>query len=179
MKVIETGLPGVLIVEPVVHADPRGAFFESYSRKIFEALGIADEFVQDNHSISARNVLRGLHYQAGGRQAKLVRVGRGEVFDVAVDIRPESPRFGRWVGVRLSEENKRQLYIPGGFAHGFVVLSETADFLYKCSNYYSPGDERGLMWDDPDIGIEWPVKAPILSEKDQKNPRLKDVKQAG
>jgi len=174
MKVIESGLPGVLIVEPVVHTDSRGTFFESYSRKIFEAACIADEFVQDNHSISAKNVLRGLHYQAGGQQAKLVRVGRGEVFDVAVDIRPESPRFGRWVGVRLSEENRRQLYIPGGFAHGFVVLSETADFLYKCSSYYSPGDERGLAWDDPDIGIEWPVSAPILSEKDQNNPRLKD-----
>ncbi len=176
MKVTPTRLPEVLLIEPRVFTDERGVFYESYSRKIYEASGIEGEFVQDNHSISVKNVLRGLHYQTGRGQAKLVRVTRGEVFDVAVDIRPQSPGFGQWVGVRLSEENRRQLYIPTGFAHGFMVLSETAEFLYKCSNYYSPGEERGLAWDDPDIGIEWPGSDPILSVKDRQNSRLRDLR---
>ena len=176
MKVTPTHLPEVLLIEPRVFTDERGVFYESYSRKIYEASGIEGEFVQDNHSISVKNVLRGLHYQTGRGQAKLVRVTRGEVFDVAVDIRPQSPGFGQWVGVRLSEENRRQLYIPTGFAHGFMVLSETAEFLYKCSNYYSPGEERGLAWDDPDIGIEWPGSDPILSVKDRQNSRLRDLR---
>jgi dTDP-4-dehydrorhamnose 3,5-epimerase len=176
MKVTPTRLPEVLLIEPRVFTDERGVFYESYSRKIYEASGIEGEFVQDNHSISVKNVLRGLHYQTGRGQAKLVRVTRGEVFDVAVDIRPQSPGFGQWVGVRLSEENRHQLYIPTGFAHGFMVLSETAEFLYKCSNYYSPGEERGLAWDDPDIGIEWPGSDPILSVKDRQNSRLRDLR---
>lgn len=176
MKVTPTRLPEVLLIEPRVFTDERGVFYESYSRKIYEASGIEGEFVQDNHSISVKNVLRGLHYQTGRGQAKLVRVTRGEVFDVAVDIRPQSPGFGQWVGVRLSEENRRQLYIPTGFAHGFMVLSETAEFLYKCSSYYSPGEERGLAWDDPDIGIEWPGSDPILSVKDRQNSRLRDLR---
>jgi dTDP-4-dehydrorhamnose 3,5-epimerase len=175
MKVTLTTLSEVLLVEPRVFTDERGVFFESYSRKMYESSGIPGEFVQDNHSLSNKNVLRGLHYQTGKGQAKLVRVTQGEVFDVAVDIRPQSPNFGRWVGVRLSGENRKQLYIPTGFAHGFCVLSETAEFLYKCSNYYSPADERGLAWDDPDIGIDWPVSAPILSIKDRRNPHLKDL----
>jgi dTDP-4-dehydrorhamnose 3,5-epimerase len=172
MQVIETKLPGVLIIEPTVFEDQRGFFFESYSLRAYAAHGITDTFVQDNHSRSVKGTLRGLHYQAAPGQAKLVRVALGEVFDVAVDIRWGSPTFGQWVGVTLSAENKRQLYIPAGFAHGFCVTSDVADFLYKCSSYYSPPDERGLAWDDPGLAIDWPTRTPILSERDRRHPRL-------
>ncbi len=175
MKVTATAIEGVLIIEPEVYSDSRGLFFESYVRKHYAAHGIDDEFVQDNHSVSRKGALRGLHYQENPGQAKLVRVGQGEVFDVAVDVRPGSPTFGRWVGTRLSGSNQLQMYIPAGFAHGFCVLSDSAQFLYKCSDYYSPERERGVLWNDPDIGIEWPVADPILSEKDKNLPRLKDL----
>jgi dTDP-4-dehydrorhamnose 3,5-epimerase len=175
MKVIKTELEGVLIFEPEVHADSRGSFYESYVRKKYQGQGVDCEFVQDNHSMSRKGVLRGLHYQENPGQAKLVRVTLGEVFDVAVDIRKGSPTFGQWSGVLLSAENHRQLYIPTGFAHGFCVLSGTAEFLYKCSAYYAPSGERGILWNDPDIGIDWPIKDPLLSEKDKKLPRLRDI----
>jgi len=175
MRAIATELPGVLIVEPDVFEDARGFFFESYSLKKYAALGITDAFVQDNHSLSARGTLRGLHYQTAPGQAKLVRVTRGAVLDVAVDIRWGSPTFGRWVGVELSAENRRQLYIPVGFAHGFCVTSDTAEFLYKCSSYYAPALERGIAWDDPDLAIAWPVTDPVLSERDRVHPRLRDA----
>ena len=175
MKVTKTELEGVLIIEPKVYSDSRGSFYESYVKKKYIENGICDEFIQDNHSVSRKGVLRGLHYQQDPQQAKLVRVTRGEVFDVAVDIRKDSPTFGKWSGVRLSEKNYRQLYIPIGFAHGFCVLSETAEFLYKCSEYYAPSGERGIFWNDSDIGIEWPIKDPVLSEKDKTLPRLRDI----
>ncbi len=175
MKVTKTELEDVLIIEPEVHSDSRGSFYESYVQKKYQAHGINGEFVQDNHSMSRKGVLRGLHFQETPGQAKLVRVTQGEVFDVAVDIRKGSPTFGKWSGVRLSAENHRQLYIPVGFAHGFCVLSETAEFLYKCSAYYAPSGERGILWNDPDIGIAWPVKDPLLSEKDKRLPRLRDL----
>lgn len=175
MKIRKTTLDEVLIIEPDLFPDNRGMFFESYSKRKYAELGITDEFVQDNHSISTRGVLRGLHFQINPGQAKLVRVTRGEVFDVAVDVRKDSPNFGKWVGIHLSEENHLQAYIPNGFAHGLCVLSETAEFLYKCSDYYSPENERGALWNDPDIGIDWPIENPILSDKDRKNPRLRDL----
>jgi len=175
MRVIETTLPGVLIVEPDVFEDSRGFFFESYSLQKYAEHGIADAFVQDNHSLSVRGTLRGLHYQAEPGQAKLVRVARGSVFDVAVDIRWGSPTFGKWVGVELSADNKRQLYIPVGFAHGFCVTSEVAEFLYKCSSYYAPDLERGIAWDDPALAIAWPADAPILSDRDRRHPRLAEA----
>ncbi len=175
MNVTATEIEGVFLIEPKVHSDARGLFFESYVRKNYADHGIDAEFVQDNHSVSRKGALRGLHFQENPGQAKLVRVGRGEVFDVAVDVRKGSPTFGRWVGARLSESNHLQMYIPAGFAHGFCVLSESALFLYKCSDYYSPQRERGVLWNDPDIGIEWPIADPILSEKDKTLPRLKDL----
>lgn len=175
MQITKTELDGVLIIEPKVHADVRGSFYESYVKRKYIEHGIVDEFIQDNHSISNKGVLRGLHFQENPTQAKLVRVTRGEVFDVAVDIRKESSTFGKWFGVTLSEENHRQLYIPSGFAHGFCVLSDTAEFLYKCSDYYAPSGERAILWNDPDIGIDWPIKNPILSEKDKSAPRFKDL----
>jgi len=175
MRVIPTELPGVLIIEPQVFEDNRGFFFESYNAREFARHGIEDVFVQDNHSRSVRHTLRGLHYQAPPGQAKLVRVVSGEVFDVAVDVRWGSPTFGRWVSVILSAENKRQLYIPAGFAHGFCVTSESADFLYKVTSYYSPPDERGIAWDDPDLAIPWPTTQPILSERDKHHPRLAEA----
>lgn len=175
MRVIETMLPGVLIVEPDVFEDARGFFFESYSYHKYAEHGITDTFVQDNHSLSMRGTLRGLHYQAAPGQAKLVRVARGSVFDVAVDIRWGSPTFGKWVGVELSAENRRQLYIPVGFAHGFCVTSDVAEFLYKCSNYYAAPLERGIAWDDPDLAIAWPVAEPILSDRDRRHPRLAEA----
>jgi dTDP-4-dehydrorhamnose 3,5-epimerase len=158
----------VLILEPKVFGDERGFFFESYNQRDFaQATGLQTAFVQDNHSRSARNVLRGLHYQVQQPQGKLVRVVQGEVYDVAVDVRKSSAHFGRWVGVHLSAENKRQLWIPAGFAHGFVVLSDTAEFLYKTTDYYAPAHERCIRWDDPAIGIHWPIAAPpILAAKD-------------
>ncbi|EPC9992411.1 TPA: dTDP-4-dehydrorhamnose 3,5-epimerase [Enterobacter ludwigii] len=174
MNIINTEIPDVLIFEPKVFGDDRGFFFESFSQKFFEdAIGRKMEFVQDNHSKSCKGVLRGLHYQLEPHaQGKLVRCVVGEVFDVAVDIRKSSSTFGKWVGVNLSAENKRQLWIPEGFAHGFLVLSETAEFVYKTTNYYHPDSDRGLMWNDPAIGIQWPNKEIMLSEKDKKHPML-------
>lgn len=174
MLVKDTSLPGVLVIEPRVFHDERGFFLETYHSRRYAEFGIEGEFVQDNHSRSVRGSLRGLHYQLGRPQAKLCRVVQGEVFDVAVDIRRGSPTFGRWFGVVLSAENHRQIYVPRGFAHGFMVLSETAEFLYKCDDYYSPGDECGIAWDDPEIGIAWPEIGfePILSGKDRGLPML-------
>jgi dTDP-4-dehydrorhamnose 3,5-epimerase len=169
MKATATAIADVLIIEPRVFGDARGFFFESFNQKAFdEAVGSPVEFVQDNHSRSSRGVLRGLHYQLQQPQGKLVRVTRGSVFDVAVDIRRASPTFGQWVGTELSEENHRQFWVPAGFAHGFLVLSETADFLYKTTEYYAPAHERCIAWDDPAIGIDWPALdiAPKLSAKD-------------
>lgn len=168
MNVIETNIPGVLIIEPKIYGDDRGFFFESYNKKTFEVTtGIPDEFVQDNHSKSTRGVLRGLHYQIKQPQGKLVRVCSGEVFDVAVDLRKSSPTFGKWAGVKLSAENFRQLWIPEGFAHGFLVLSDEAEFLYKTTDYYSPEHERCIKWNDSDLDIEWPGEiTPGVSEKD-------------
>jgi len=169
MKVIETAIPGLLILEPKVFGDARGFFMESYNAQAFaEATGLTPNFVQDNHSRSGKGVLRGLHYQIEQAQGKLVRVTRGSVFDVAVDLRKSSPTFGKWVGVELSEENSRQLWIPPGFAHGFLVTSDSADFLYKTTDYYAPQFERSLAWNDPTVGVEWPLAgaAPLLSAKD-------------
>ncbi len=177
MKVIETALPEVLIIEPKVFGDSRGFFYESFNTRSFhEATGLDVEFVQDNHSRSAKNVLRGLHYQIKQPQGKLVRVVRGAVFDVAVDVRKSSPNFGKWVGVELSEENHRQLWVPPGFAHGFLVLSDSADFLYKTTDYYLPDFERCLIWNDLDVGVKWPLKVqPLLSSKDQIGKSLRDI----
>ena len=168
MKVTATRIPEVLLIEPRVFGDARGFFFESFNLKVFsEALGAAVEFVQDNHSRSSRGVLRGLHYQlAPHAQGKLVRVVAGEVFDVAVDIRAGSPTYGQWVAEILSAENKKQLWIPPGFAHGFVTLRDTAEFLYKTTDYYAPECERCIRWDDPDLAIDWPLENPLLSAKD-------------
>ncbi len=169
MQIVQTAIPEVLIFEPQVYGDERGFFFESFNQQKFEALtGVKADFVQDNHSKSALNVLRGLHYQIQHPQGKLVRVVAGEVFDVAVDLRRQSPTFGKWVGVNLTAENKRQLWIPAGFAHGFLVLKEGSEFLYKTTDYYAPQHERCIRWNDPEIGIEWPLAAdPVLSAKDQ------------
>ncbi|MEH8196724.1 dTDP-4-dehydrorhamnose 3,5-epimerase [Aeromonas allosaccharophila] len=170
MNVIKTSIPDVLIFEPKVFGDERGFFFESFNHKLFEeAVGYPVTFVQDNHSKSSKGVLRGLHYQLPPHaQGKLVRCVAGEVFDVAVDIRKSSPTFGQWVGVHLSGENKRQLWIPEGFAHGFVTLSESAEFLYKTTNYYAPQCEGSICWNDPQVGIEWPIEGEVrLSKKDQ------------
>lgn len=169
MNVITTDLPGVLIIEPKVFGDERGFFYESFNAKAFlEATGLDVQFVQDNHSRSQKGVLRGLHYQLQQTQGKLVRVTAGAVLDVAVDIRRSSPDFGKWVAVRLSADNHRQMWIPEGFAHGFVVLSDYAEFLYKTTDYYSPSAERAIRWDDPDLGIDWQLDAaPKLSTKDQ------------
>lgn len=168
MNAIPTSIPDVVIIEPKVFGDERGFFYESFNeRKFRELTGVALPFVQDNHSKSARNVLRGLHYQIRQPQGKLVRVVAGSVFDVAVDLRRSSPAFGKWVGVELSAENKRQLWIPPGFAHGFVVTSDHAEFLYKTTDYWAPEHERALRWDDPAVGIEWPLRGePQLSAKD-------------
>ena len=177
MKVTATAIPDVLIIEPKVFGDARGFFYESFNQKVFnEATDTDHRFVQDNHSRSAKGVLRGLHYQVEQPQGKLVRVVRGAVFDVAVDIRKSSPTFGKWVGVELSEENQRQMWVPLGFAHGFVVMSESADFLYKTTNYYAPEYERCIAWDDPNIGIKWPGDYPFnLSAKDRLGFRLCDA----
>ena len=177
MQATRTAIPDVIVLEPKVFGDERGFFFESYNEKKFaEAIGYAPQFVQDNHSRSARGVLRGLHYQIQQPQGKLVRVTSGEVFDVVVDIRKDSPTFGQWVGVYLSGDNKKQLWIPPGFAHGFVVLSEFAEFLYKTTDFYAPEHERCIIWNDPQIGIEWPLTdAPLLSGKDQQGKLLADA----
>ncbi|QSI79042.1 dTDP-4-dehydrorhamnose 3,5-epimerase [Niveibacterium microcysteis] len=177
MQVTATALPDVLILEPTVFGDSRGFFMESFNANTFrEATGLDVQFVQDNHSRSTRGVLRGLHYQLQQPQGKLVRVPRGRVFDVAVDMRRSSPNFGKWVGVELSEDNHRQLWIPPGFAHGFVVLSDSADFLYKTTDYYAPAHERCLKWNDPTVGVQWPLDGlePSLSGKDQQGSALAD-----
>lgn len=168
MKAVPTRIPEVLVLEPRVFGDARGFFFESFNQRVFEEVtGLDVRFVQDNHSRSARGVLRGLHYQVRQPQGKLVRVVRGAIFDVAVDLRRSSPTFGKWAGAELSEENRRQLWVPAGFAHGFVVLSESADVLYKTTEYYAPEHERCIAWDDPEIGIAWPGSLqPLLSDKD-------------
>lgn len=178
MKVIPTDLPEVLILEPQVFGDDRGFFFESFNaRRFAEATGLTRDFVQDNHSRSARGVLRGLHYQLQQAQGKLVRVTAGEVYDVAVDIRRSSPNFGKWVGVHLSAENKRQLWVPEGFAHGFLVLSDYAEFLYKTTDYYAPTHERCIRWDDTELAIDWPRDnlTPQLSTKDQQGLSLSEA----
>jgi dTDP-4-dehydrorhamnose 3,5-epimerase len=176
MKVIETSIDGVKIIEPRVFGDERGFFLETFqARRYAEEAGIDLPFVQDNHSRSAKGVLRGLHFQKTKPQGKLVRVVRGEVFDVAVDIRRDSPTFGRWEAAILSEENKRQFWVPPGLAHGFVVLSETADFEYKCTDYYDPSDEACLIWNDPAVGIEWPLAEPQLSAKDAQGLTLREL----
>ena len=168
-------LPGVVIVEPLVFSDERGFFLETYHREKYVRGGIDAVFVQDNHSRSRKGVLRGLHYQLNAPQAKLVYVVSGEIFDVAVDIRRNSPTFGRWTGARLSSENHRQLFVPEGFAHGFCTLSPKADVIYKCSNLYDPEDDFGLLWNDPEVGIQWPLSDPVISEKDRVHPTLKTM----
>jgi dTDP-4-dehydrorhamnose 3,5-epimerase len=177
LTAIATAIPDILILEPKVFGDERGFFFESFNAKAFaQATGCQRQFVQDNHSKSAKNVLRGLHYQIQNPQGKLVRVVQGEVFDVAVDLRKSSKFFGQWVGVHLSGENKKQLWVPEGFAHGFVVLSETAEFLYKTTDYYTPESERSLLWNDPALGIDWPFEGePKLAAKDVAGKLLADA----
>jgi dTDP-4-dehydrorhamnose 3,5-epimerase len=175
MQIIQTKLPGVLIIEPRVFPDGRGYFFETYQRERYIQHGISNEFVQDNLSYSVKNTLRGLHYQLPHSQAKLVQVLSGEALDVAVDIRFGSPTFGQWIGVNLSSENKKQLFIPRGFAHGFCVLSATVLFSYKCDDFYAPDCEKGILWSDPDIGVGWDIATPLLSEKDRRYPFLRDV----
>ena len=175
MKIIKTRLPGVLIIEPQVFGDHRGFFLETYRAESFQEAGITKPFVQDNHSRSQKGVLRGLHYQLTQPQGKLVRVSRGRVFDVAVDVRQGSPTFGQWEGVILDDETHRMFYVPPGFAHGFCVLSDEADFIYKCTDYYHPQSEQGIAWNDPEIAIEWPdMDYYTLSEKDQNNPKLSE-----
>ena len=172
----KTSIEGLTIIEPAVYGDERGYFMETYNYRDFAAAGFDMTFVQDNQSRSKKGVLRGLHYQKKNPQGKLVRVISGEVFDVAVDLRKGSLTFGKWFGVTLSEENKKQLYIPEGFAHGFLVLSETAEFVYKCTRFYDPEDEGGLLWNDPEIGIEWPeMKYITLNDRDKNNPLLKKI----
>lgn len=175
MRVSETKLPGVLLIEPKVHGDARGYFFESWQRERYAEAGLPREFVQDNFSRSQRGTLRGLHLQHPHAQGKLVSALEGEVFDVAVDTRVGSPTFGQWAGALLSADNKHQLYVPPGFAHGFCVTSESALFAYKCTDLYHPETELSIAWNDPDIAIAWPLESPTLSAKDQKAPRLRDV----
>lgn len=177
MKALATEIPDVFLIEPQVFGDSRGFFFESYNQRSFsEKIGVEVNFVQDNHSRSGKNVLRGLHYQIEQAQGKLVRVVSGEIFDVAVDIRKGSPTFGQWVGYLLSAENKQQLWVPAGFAHGFLVVSEMAEVLYKATDYYAPQHERSILWNDPDLAIAWPLKGePILSGKDQAGQPFKDA----
>lgn len=171
-------IPGLRVITPVIHRDHRGYFAETYNQRDMAAAGLDIAFVQDNQSKSCKGVLRGLHYQKEHPQGKLVRAIRGTVFDVAVDLRSDSPTFGKWYGVELSEDNFRQIYVPEGFAHGFFVLSEEAEFCYKCTDFYHPGDEGGLAWNDPEIGIDWPIPKgvePVLSERDRKWPGIRDT----
>jgi dTDP-4-dehydrorhamnose 3,5-epimerase len=175
VKILETSLPGVMLVEPRVFGDARGYFFESFHAPRYAEAGIPASFVQDNLSRSAKGTLRGLHFQEPHPQGKLVYCVRGAVFDVAVDIRRGSPSCGKWFGAELSEENHRQMWVPPGFAHGFCVLSDSADFFYKCTDLYHPEHDRGVAWNDPDLGIKWPIEAPLLSEKDRRLPRLRDA----
>lgn len=175
MNVVPTSLPGVLLLEPRAFGDARGFFFESFREDRYRAAGVAGPFVQDNVSRSAKGTLRGLHFQEPKGQGKLVFVTRGSVFDVVVDVRKGSPHFGEWYGVELSDENHKQLWVPAGFAHGFCVLTETADFTYKCTGYYAPEHERAILWNDPALAIAWPVDAPKLSPKDAAAPLLRDA----
>ena len=175
MKLTETELEGVLIIEPSVYEDARGFFLETYHRNRYREFGIRSDFVQDNMSFSRKRTVRGLHFQHPQDQAKLVQVAKGTVFDVVVDIRRGSPAFGKWVGIFLSDEENRQLFIPEGFAHGFCVVSEKAVFIYKCSDFYDPACERGILWSDPDLAIDWPVEDVLVSEKDMQLPHLRDL----
>ena len=177
MKVIPTEIPDVVVLEPIIYADSRGHFLETYNEQSFEALGIAERFVQDNQSYSRRGVLRGLHFQVDRAQGKLVRAVAGEVFDVAVDLRKESATFGKWAGTRLSSMNHQMIWIPKGFAHGFYTLSESAEVAYKVTDFYAPQHEQTLLWNDPDVAIQWPLKGePILSDKDRAGIRLKEIR---
>jgi dTDP-4-dehydrorhamnose 3,5-epimerase len=175
LNISETSLPGVLLIEPTVFGDDRGFFMETYRVDAFRDIGISDAFVQDNHSRSARGVLRGLHYQEPNAQGKLVRCTRGAIFDVAVDIRRGSPSFGRWFGLELSDANKFMLWIPPGFAHGFCALEDDSDLVYKCTKLYDAPSDRSILWNDPAIGIEWPIAEPVLSDKDANAPRLNEA----
>ena len=175
MKIEQTKLDGVLLVTPQVFEDDRGFFMETFNQQKAKDAGMPSEFVQDNHSKSSKGVLRGLHFQSPQWQGKLVRVVQGEIFDVAVDIRDGSSTYGQWVGVYLNEKNKQQLYVPEGFAHGFVVTSDTAEVIYKCTSLYAPQQEGSVLWNDPDIGIDWPVESPLLSDKDRDAVRLNDL----
>jgi len=175
MNIEQTRLPGVVVLSPRVYRDPRGFFMETWNKERYADVGLPSAFVQDNLSESRRGVLRGLHYQHPAAQGKLLQVLRGEIYDVAVDIRRGSPTFGEWVGVVLSSDDQRQLYVPEGFAHGFVVMSESALFSYKCTDFYRPQDEGTVLWDDPDLGIDWPIADPILSAKDQAGVRLREM----
>jgi dTDP-4-dehydrorhamnose 3,5-epimerase len=175
MKITPTSLPDVLIIEPRAFEDRRGFFMETYHQKRYGQMNIHAVFVQDNLSHSIQGILRGLHYQLHHPQAKLVQAVTGSIFDVAVDIRHGSPTFGKWVGANLTDENRHQIFVPEGFAHGFCVLSETADVVYKCTDFYAPGDEGGILWSDPGIGIDWPISDPQLSDKDSAYPCLRDV----
>lgn len=176
MKVIDTPIFSAKVIQPKVFGDARGFFLETFEKNRYQQmLNINLDFVQDNHSRSSKGVLRGLHFQKSRPQGKLVRVGRGEVYDVAVDIRRNSPSYGKWFGVLLTEENKTQFWLPPGLAHGFAVLSDVADFEYKCTEYYQPSDEGCLLWNDPDLGIEWPLESPLLSEKDKLGKRFKEL----
>lgn len=175
MQRIETSLPGVFELRPVVHGDARGFFIETYHQANFATLGIPDTFVQDNHSRSAKGTLRGLHYQLTHPQAKLCRVVEGEALDIAVDIRVGSPHFGRWTSVLLSAAQHNQVYVPQGFAHGFLALTDNVQFLYKCNDYYVPADEHGILWNDPALQIAWGIASPVLSAKDASNPRLAEI----
>ena len=178
MNIITTNLPGVIVIEPKVYVDKRGFFLETFREDVLLQAGINAHFVQDNHSRSSQGVLRGLHYQMTQTQGKLVRVAAGSVFDVVVDVRSGSPTFGQWYGTELNEDNIKMIYVPPGFAHGFVVLSETADFIYKCTDYYHPESEQGIAWDDPDLNIDWSIaeiaEKISLSDKDKQNVKLKD-----
>ncbi|MDR1323945.1 MAG: dTDP-4-dehydrorhamnose 3,5-epimerase [Candidatus Margulisbacteria bacterium] len=176
MNIVQTAFSGLCIIEPKVFPDERGFFYESYNQKVLAAAGLSTVFVQDNHSRSVKGALRGLHFQKGdSAQTKLVRCTLGEVYDVVVDLRRGSPTFKQWLGVTLSAENKKQFFIPKGFAHGFVVLSDLAEFQYKCDAPYAPQAEAGILWNDPDLKIDWPIAAPIISAKDRQNPQLKDL----
>ena len=174
MKIEETNLFGVYIIKPTIYEDERGFFLETYNKKRYQEFGIPDIFVQDNHSRSTKGVLRGLHFQNKNPQGKLVSCSRGSVYDVAVDINPDSANYGKYFGIELSENNKYQLWIPPGYAHGFCVLSDVADFQYKCTDYFYPDDQGGIIWNDPDIKIDWPFDNPVLSDKDILNPTLHD-----
>ena len=176
MEIITTEFPGLVLIKPKIFGDARGYFYESWNKERYENAGITEDFVQDNVSFSSRGVLRGLHYQKPYTQGKLVSVLIGEVWDVVVDLRCGSPTFGKWQGFTLTGEHKEQLYVPRGFAHGFCVLSETALFQYKCTDRYSPESERGIIWNDPTLAIPWPVREPVISEKDTKHPYFKDLK---